>query len=35
MPVRKTVEDRIALIDQKIKKKQAEIAELESQKNKR
>lgn len=34
MPVRKTVEDRIALIDQKIKKKQAEIAELESQKNK-
>lgn len=31
---RKTVEERIALIDQKIKKKQAEIEGLEHQKSK-
>ena len=33
MPGRKTVEERIALIDQKIEKKQTEIEELERQKN--
>lgn len=34
MAARKTVDERIALIDQKIEKKKAEIQELESQKNK-
>lgn len=34
MPARKTVDERIALIDQKIEKKKAEIQELENQKNK-
>ena len=34
MPGRKTVEERIAAIDEKIAKKQAEIAELEAQKQK-
>ncbi len=34
MPARKSVDDRIALIDQKIAKKKAEIEELEAQKNK-
>lgn len=34
MPARKPVNERIALIDQKIEKKKAEIQELEEQKNK-
>ncbi len=34
MPVRKTVNERIAIIDQKIEKKKAEIKDLEEQKNK-
>lgn len=34
MPGRKTVEERIAAIDEKIAKKQAEITELEAQKQK-
>lgn len=34
MPGRKTVEERIALIDGKIEKKHAEIKELEAQKQK-
>lgn len=34
MAVRKTVDERIALIDQKIEKKKAEIQDLENQKNK-
>ena len=34
MPARKTVNERIALIDQKIEKKKAEIQDLEEQKNK-
>lgn len=34
MAARKPVNDRIALIDQKIEKKRAEIEELEAQKNK-
>lgn len=34
MPGRRTVEDRVALIDEKIAKKQAEIEALEAQKNK-
>lgn len=34
MPTRKPVNERIALIDQKIEKKKAEIQELEEQKNK-
>lgn len=34
MPARKTVDERIALIDQRIEKKRAEIQELEDQKNK-
>lgn len=33
MPVRKTVEERVAQIDQKIEKKRAEISALEIQKN--
>lgn len=34
MAVRKTTDERIALIDEKIAKKRAEIESLESQKNK-
>ena len=34
MPARKTVNERIALIDHKIEKKKAEIQDLEEQKNK-
>lgn len=34
MPGRRSVEDRVALIDEKIAKKQAEIEALEAQKNK-
>ena len=34
MPGRKTVEERIAAIDEKIAKKQAEITDLETQKQK-
>lgn len=34
MPARKTVDERVALIEQKIAKKKAEIDELESQKQK-
>lgn len=34
MPARKSVDDRIALIDQKIAKKKEEIEALEAQKNK-
>ena len=34
MAVRRSLEDRVALIDEKIAKKQAEIEALEAQKNK-
>ena len=34
VPMRKTVEERVALIDQRIEKKKVEIAALEAQKNK-
>lgn len=34
MAARKTVDERISLIDQKIEKKKAEIKDLEEQKNK-
>lgn len=34
MPARKTVDERVALIEQKIAKKKAEIDELEAQKQK-
>jgi len=34
MPARKTVEERVALLDQKIEKKKAEIDALEAQKQK-
>lgn len=34
MPARKTVDERVALIDQKIAKKKTEIDELETQKQK-
>jgi len=34
MAVRRTVDERIAILDEKIAKKQAEIAELEAQKEK-
>lgn len=34
MPARKTVDERVALIEQKIEKKKAEIDELEAQKQK-
>ena len=34
MPARKTVDERVALIEQKITKKKAEIEELEEQKQK-
>ena len=34
MPARKTVDERVALIEQKIAKKKAEIEELEAQKQK-
>lgn len=34
MPARKSVDERVALIDQKIEKKKAEIDELEAQKQK-
>lgn len=34
MPARKTPEERIAIIDEKISKKRAEIEELEAQKQK-
>ena len=34
MPARKTVDERVALIEQKIAKKKAEIDELETQKQK-
>ncbi|MEY8233217.1 hypothetical protein AALA82_16560 [Oscillospiraceae bacterium 50-16] len=34
MPGRKTTDERVALIDQKIEKKKAEIEELEAQKQK-
>lgn len=34
MPARKTVDERVALIEQKITKKKAEIDELEAQKQK-
>ena len=34
MPARKSVDERVALIEQKIEKKKAEIDELEAQKQK-
>lgn len=34
MPARKTIDERVALIEQKIAKKKAEIEELEKQKQK-
>lgn len=34
MPARKTVEERVALLDQKIEKKKAELDALEAQKQK-